>query len=216
MKYENVLEAIKKVKESSEKRNFEQRIDLTFNFKELDLKKPEHQMDFFLTLPNVPGKPKRVSGFVDTELIDEAKHNLEFYLTPDKFGQYKDKKAAKKLANSYDYFIAQATLMKDIAAAFGRILGSRGKMPNPKAGMVVPPRTQLAPLVAKLKNTIQVKVKTSPVFHAPIGSEKQADEEIARNIMFAFEQIVSHLPQEDRNIKSVYIKTTMGAPVKVM
>jgi large subunit ribosomal protein L1 len=84
-------------------------------------------VDFFLTLPNVPGKPKKVSGFVDTELIDEAKQNLEFYLTPDKFRDYKDKKAAKKLANDYDYFIAQATLMKDIAASFGRILGSRGK-----------------------------------------------------------------------------------------
>jgi ribosomal protein L1 len=39
MEYENVLEAVKKIKESSDKRNFEQRIDLTLNFKELDLKK---------------------------------------------------------------------------------------------------------------------------------------------------------------------------------
>ncbi|MFT4309002.1 MAG: 50S ribosomal protein L1 [Candidatus Woesearchaeota archaeon] len=216
MEYDKVLEAIKKAKESSNKRNFEQRIDLTFNFKELDLKKPDHQLDFFMTLPNIPGKPKRVSGFVDTELIEEAKNNLEFYITPDKFAQYKDKKAAKKLANSYDYFIAQATLMKDIAASFGRILGSRGKMPNPKAGMVVPPRTQLAPLIDRLKKTVHVKVKTSPVFHSAVGSEKQADDEIATNIMYAYEQIVSHLPQESKNIKSVYIKTTMGFPIKVI
>ncbi len=44
------LEALKKAKEGSKKRNFKQKVDLIFNLKDLDLKKPEQQVEFFLKL----------------------------------------------------------------------------------------------------------------------------------------------------------------------
>lgn len=217
MKAEDIKKALSKAKEQGKKRNFEQRIDLIVNFKELDLKKPENQLDFFTALPKNPGKEKKVAGFVDQELLEEAKGNLEFYITSDSFSEYaQDKKKAKKVANSYDYFVAQSNIMRDVAGAFGRILGSRGKMPNPKAGMVVAPRGSLGPIVSSLKRTVHVKVKSTPTFQAAVGSEKQSDDDIINNIISLYDQIVSHLPNEETNVKSVYIKTTMGVPVRLV
>lgn len=217
MDTETISKALAQAKESSKERKFAQRIDLIINFKELDLKKPDNHVDFFLTLPNNPGKPKRIAGFVDAELIDEAKANLAFYVTPDKFPEYaNDKKKAKELANTYDYFIAQANIMKDVAGSFGRILGSRGKMPNPKGGMVVAPKTSLKPLAERLTRTVHIKVKTTPTYQAGVGLETQSTEEIAANIAALYEQIINHLPSEAGNVRSVFVKTTMGAPVRVI
>jgi len=217
MKADDIKNALAKAKGQGKKRNFSQRIDLIVNFKELDLKKPENQLDFFTALPNNAGKEKKIAGFVDQELLEEAKGNLEFYITADNFKQYaSDKKKAKNVAGSYDYFVAQANIMRDVAGSFGRILGSRGKMPNPKAGMVIPPKGALGPIVSRLKKTVHVKVKSAPTFSAAVGSEKQTDDEITMNILSLYDQIVQHLPNEETNVKSVFIKTTMGAPVRLV
>jgi len=42
------LEALNKAKQDSKKRNFKQKVDLIVNLKDLDLKKPEQQVEFFL------------------------------------------------------------------------------------------------------------------------------------------------------------------------
>ena len=50
-----IKEAVSELKKSK-KRNFKQAIDLIINLKNLDLKKPEHQVEFFLQLPKYKGK----------------------------------------------------------------------------------------------------------------------------------------------------------------
>ena len=49
MEKEKILEALKSIR--NKKRKFSQSVDLVVSLKELDLKKPEHQVDFFITLP---------------------------------------------------------------------------------------------------------------------------------------------------------------------
>ncbi len=217
MNKEKIVNVLKKLKEQK-KRNFEQQIDFIINFKELDLKKPENQLNFFVTLPFSPGKEKKIAGFVDVDLVEDAKKYLDFYLTPEQFQEYaKDKKKIKKLAEEYDFFVAQGNLMKDIAANFGRVLGSRGKMPDPKGGMIVPPKGgNLKDIVSRLKKTVRVRVRTTPTFQTRIGSEKQDENEVAENVKHLFDQIVSHLPSEEKNVKSVFLKTTMGSPERLM
>ncbi len=217
MNKNKILEALKKLKEQK-KRNFEQQIDFIINFQELDLKKPENQLNFFVTLPFKPGKEKKVAGFVDVDLVEDAKKYLDFYLTPEQFQEYaKDKKKIKKLAEEYDFFIAQGNLMKDIAANFGRVLGSRGKMPDPKGGMIVPPKGgNLKDIVSRLRRTVRVRVRNTPNYQTRIGSESQKEEEVVENVNHLFEQIVSHLPSEVKNVKSVFLKTTMGKPERLM
>lgn len=127
----------------------------------------------------------------------------------------KDKKAVKKLAAEYDFFIAQANIMPKVATVFGRVLGPRGKMPNPKAGCVVPPKASLAPLYEKLQNMVRIKAKDKPIVMAVVGDQSLKDEELADNILYAYNQIAHHLPKEEHNIKDAFIKLTMSKPVKI-
>ncbi|RMF05048.1 50S ribosomal protein L1 [Candidatus Woesearchaeota archaeon] len=218
MNRKHILEVIKQAKAESKPRNFKQTYDLIINLKNLDLKNPAQQLDFFVTLPHPKGKLQKVCALVGPELADEARKYCTTTIIQDEFDAYqKDKKKIKKLAEEHDWFIAQANIMAKVAQVFGSVLGPRGKMPNPKAGCVVPPKASLGPLVEKLQKTVHVKAKdkNSPVVHLSVGREDMPDEEVAENIATLYDQVLHHLPGEHNNIKSVFLKLTMGKPVKM-
>ncbi len=208
-----ILDALKKAKESSNKRNFKQSVDFIVSFKDLDLKKPDNQLDFFVTLHHPKGKKVKVCALVGPELLDQAKSVCDLTISVDDFPKY-DKKKIKKLSRNFDFFIAQANIMPKVAATFGRILGPKGKMPNPKAGCVLPPEANIKPLYEKLQKTIYVNVKKDPLFQCLVGLEDNNEEEVADNILDVYNSIVTHLPSDKHNIKKMYLKLTMGPSVK--
>jgi large subunit ribosomal protein L1 len=210
------LKVLQEAKQAGGERKFKQSVDLIINLKDLDLKKPDNQVDFYVTLHNENGRKVRVCALVGPELKDEAQKNCDTTIHVDDFGEFqKDKKRVKKLAETHEYFIAQANIMAQVATAFGRVLGPRGKMPNPKAGCVVPPKAALKPLVERLQKTVRVSAKKAPVIQILVGKESMQDDVIADNIMFAFNQVQTHLPQEANNIKNAIVKLSMGKPVKL-
>jgi large subunit ribosomal protein L1 len=216
MDRKSLIEALKQARTNSPKRNFKQSFDFIVNLRGLDLKKPEQQIEFFMTLKHAKAKKTKVCALVGAELVDEAKTVCDFTIVQDDFQKYaQDKKATKKLAEQYDYFIAQANIMPKVAAAFGRVLGPRGKMPNPKSGCIVPPKFNLKPLYEKLQNTIKISAKTSLIVQTVVGSEDRKDDEIADNILAIYDQVVHHLPNDKNNIKSMYVKMTMGKAVDI-
>src|SRR3989344_3735757 len=147
-KFRKALDALKK---DSTKRKFTQSIELIVNLKDLNLKNPDEHVDIFTMLPKSRGKEIKVCALIGPELEAESKANCQKVIMQQEFDKYKqDKKAVKKLAEEYDFFIAQANIMGPIATAFGAILGPRKKMPNPKSGCIVPPKVTLKPLVEKL------------------------------------------------------------------
>ena len=211
-----VLEALKKAKAGSKKRNFNQTVDLIINLKGVDLKKTENQIDQFVQLHYPVGKKIKICALVGAELKDEASKSVDKTILSDDFDAYaKDKRMAKKLAREYDYFIGQANIMPKIASVFGKTLGTKGKMPNPKAGCIVPPKTNLRPLVEKLQKLVRVSAKTSPVAHAGVGKQEMDEEHVVDNILTVYNAVVARLPSGKHNIKSVYLKLTMGEPIKV-
>ena len=214
MKKEKVKEALKKIKESSKKRNFKQSIDLVINIKGINLKKPEEHIDTFAVLHYPKGRDTKICAFVGPELIENAKANCDLTLTVDDFSKYEgDKKKIRKLANSYDFFIAQANVMPKIAQTFGKVFGPKQKMPNPKAGCVVPPNANLAPLVDKLKKTVRLRAKTALNIQCIVGNEEQSDVEVIDNIMTVYRSLLHHLPHGDTNVRNVMIKLCMSEPV---
>ena len=127
----------------------------------------------------------------------------------------KDKKVTKALANDHTYFVAQANIMPKVAQTFGKVLGTRGKMPNPTAGCVVPPKAALKPLYEQLQKTLRLKAKAQPVVKCSVGSEDQNEEEVIDNIMTAYTTVLHKLPNESHNIKSVLLKLTMSKPIRI-
>ncbi len=215
MEKEELQSALQKAKDISEKRNFKQSFDLVINLKGLDMKKQEHNVDAFITLPHVRGRKTKVCALVGAELFEQAKQVYDSAVLSDTFEKYKDKREIKKLASSYDYFVAQANIMPKVATAFGKVFGPRGKMPNPKSGCVVPPNANLKPLYEKLQRTIRILTKNSPLVQCSVGTEDMKLNDVAENALAIYNTIVQALPNEKHNIKDVYIKLTMGKPVKV-
>lgn len=195
-------------------RKFTQSYDLLFALKELNLKKPEEQVDFYMQLPNNVGKKKKICALVGPELIDDAKEVCDTVIALDDFNSY-DKKKMKKIASEHDWFIGQANIMPKIAASWGRVLGPRAKMPNPKAGCIVPPKTSLKPLYERLQSTVRIEVKKQPNIQVMVGTQKMDEEKVIENIQAVNTQVVQHLPREENNVKNTMLKLTMSKPVKL-
>ena len=215
MDKEQIQSALAKAKDISDKRNFKQSFDLIINLKGIDLKKQEHQIDTFITLPHSRGKKVKVCALVGAELGEQAKNVCDFVVMSDNFDSYKDKKEMKKIAGSFDFFIAQANIMPKVATIFGRGFGPRGKMPNPKSGCIVAPNANLKPLYEKLQRTVRAITKGSAIIQCAIGTEDMNANDIAENALTVYTSLLQVLPNEKHSIKDIYIKLTMGKPVKV-
>ncbi len=215
MEQQEILKTLKEIR--NKKRKFSQAVDLVVSLKDLDMKKPEHQVDFFVTLPNSTGKKASVCALVAQELASEAKSVCDAVVLQDDFQRYaKDKKAVKKLVREHAFFIGQANIMPQVATAFGRVLGPKGKMPNPKAGCIVPPKAALKPLYLKLQNTVRVSAKTAPVVQCRLGNEGMTDEHLEQNFKVVYDQLIHSLPNGEDNVKAAFLKLTMGKPVRVL
>ena len=216
MNKEEILKSLKQLRTTSPKRKFKQSIDLVINLKGIDLKKPDQRIDNFLVLNHSKGKPVKTCIFLDKQLEAKAKGKFNTIITKEDFPKWTDKTKLKKLAKSHDFFIAQAILMSLVASTFGKTLGALGKMPNPKAGCVVPPEANLDPLAARLQKTVRVITKNETIIKDQVGIEDMPDEEIADNILTIYNYLMHTLSQKDANIKNIFIKFSMSPPVFIV
>ncbi len=212
MDKEQVQKVIEELKKNP-KRKFTQSYDLIINLKNLVIK--SNPVDFFVTLHYPKGKKIKVAAFVDVQLADAANEACDLVIREADFPKYADKKVQKKLAEGYDYFIAQANLMPKLAQAFGKVLGTKGKMPNPKLGCVVPPTANLKLLVDKLNKTVRLSAKKGLNLQCLVGKEDQREEEVIDNILTIYQTALKQLPEEKQNIKNVALKLSMSRPVRI-
>lgn len=212
MEKEKILTAIEQLRQQP-KRKFTQSYDIIINLKNVVVK--QTPLDLFITIPHFKGKKAKIAAFVDQQLAEQAQKHCDLVIKDTEFSKYADKKTAKKLAEGYDYFIAQVNIMPKVATAFGKFLGARGKMPNPKIGCVVPPNANLELLSKKLQQTIHLEAKKATNLQCIVGKEDQSAEEVAENILTIYNTVLKQVPNEEQNIKDVLLKLTMGKPVKV-
>ena len=215
MKKDDFIKGIQAAKAAKKERKFKQSVEFILNLKGLNLKKPEQHVDTYMQLPHERGKKVKVAALVEPELTEQAKTACDKVITHDELPKYTDKKTLKRIATEYDYFIAQANLMPDVAKTFGRVLGPRQKMPNPKAGCIIPPTANIQATVDKLKKTARLTAKTQASIKRLVGKEDTEDEQLAENIQAVYNAVIHELPQEKHNIKNVIIKLTMSPPVKI-
>jgi len=202
MELKKAIEELRK----NEKRNFEQSIDLIINLRRIDVKRDN--ISAVISIPHKV-KEKKVCGFFakKTELVKT--------IAPADFGRYSDKKMLKNLVKEYDFFIASAPLMPQVATAFGKVLGPAGKMPSPQLGVLMKEDdSTIKMLLEKISKSVKIRVKEASI-KLIIGKESMTDEQIADNIKALYEGIVNALPTKKDNVKNVMIKTTMSKPIKV-
>lgn len=201
----SILKGIKEVKKKAKKRNFIQRYDLIVNLKNLDLKKKENQIDETFLLPKKSGKKARVTFFSTTASKIEDCNVMKGSMI-EKLG--KDKKSLKELISKTDFFLAEPKLMPVVGKHLGKFLAPRGMMPKPVMGDV-------KEMVENLKNSVKVVIKKQPIIQTVVGSQDMKDEDVKKNIKALLTLLKKKLPEGKNNIKNVYLKLTMGSPVKL-
>ena len=198
--------AVQKALDSAKKRNFTETVELAINLKDVDLSIPKNRITDDIILPNGRGRAVKICVIGGGELALKAKDVADVVITPDELQAIADdKKQAKKLANSTDYFIAEAPLMAVVGKRLGTVLGPRGKMPKPIAPGVDP-----TAMIDGLRRTVSVRTKDRMTFHAPVGTVEMSVEELADNIETILKRVELKLEKGRMNIASSYVKTTMG------
>ena len=200
-----ILEGIKEIKERSKKRNFSQRYDLIINLKDLDLKKTENKVDEFFVLPKGSGKEASVTLFSDSVKKIEGCNIIK---SSEIEGLGRKKKEVKKLINQTDFFLAEPKLMPVVGKHLGKFLAPVGKMPKPVVG-------DAEKMIKDSGSAVRIIVNKQPIIHTVVGSEKMDDKDVEENIRGFLNFLKTKLPRGKNNIKNVYLKLTMGHPVKL-
>ena len=206
-----IMEAIEKAREASPARNFQQSFDLAINLRELDMNRPDQRVNLRFTLPNGVGA-RKVLVFASGDLALRARRaGADEVVEPAELDQLAtDKKAAKKAFQSYDSFVAEAPMMPTVGRVAGPILGPRGKMPVP-----VPPQAPIDNVIERERNTVILRSRDKPFVHCIVGKEDMSDEEVAQNIEAVVQNVTKATRRGFANVRSIYLKLTMGDAVKL-
>jgi large subunit ribosomal protein L1 len=203
---EKINQAIKDALSNAPKRKFVESVDITFTIKDVDLKNPTNRIKEEIRLPSGRGRELKIAMFAASEAATKAKAAGLTVFTPqdiEDLGGNKGK--AKKVANSYDFFLSEVPHMGLIGRYLGVVLGPRGKMPRP-----VPPTLDPGIIAAGLMSTVVVKSGDKTTFHTAFGTANQSEEELQANAMAVYNRVISKLERGLGNIRSLYIKTSMG------
>ncbi|HRR66306.1 MAG TPA: 50S ribosomal protein L1, partial [Methanomassiliicoccales archaeon] len=202
----------KKALEHSPKRNFVQTVDLSINLKDVDMSIPKNRIQEDIILPHGRGKPIKVCVIGSGEMLLKAKDVADRVVSVEELGTIADdKKQAKKMATEFEYFIAEAPLMPTIGKRLGIVLGPRGKMPKP-----IPPGADPKPMIDNLRRSVPVRSRDRLTFHTAVGTTDMPPEEIADNIEQIVKRLSTKLEKGTMNIRSAFVKTTMGPSEKVI
>lgn len=207
------VEAVQKALEESKKleRKFKQSVDVVINLKNIDMNDAKNRIEDEVMLPHGRGTEAKLALFASGDLALKSKNHVDLLIKPEEIEELaKDKKKFKKIADEYDFFIAEAPLMPTIGKTLGIILGPRGKMPKP-----VPPTIDITGVAKNLRKTVKVRSKTTRTIHATVGREEMTTEQIAENIDAILKRLEGKLERGKLNIGSVFVKTSMGPPMRI-
>jgi large subunit ribosomal protein L1 len=211
MEAKEIASKIKQALEGAPQRKFTESVDMAINLRDLDMSVPGNRINEEVVLPKGRGKKQKVAVIGSGEMVLKAKATADIVIQPDEIEKLADdRRNARKLVRSVEYFIAEAPLMPTIGKRLGVFMGPKGKMPRPMA-----PGADPTNLIDMLRKTVRVRSRDKATIHVPVGSSSMTPEDIAANVMEILHRVESKTPRGSGNIGSVYIKTTMGPAVKL-
>ena len=175
----------------------------------LNVRHADQQLRGTLMLPHGTGKSVRVAVFAEGEKAKEAED-----AGADVVGSAD---LAAKIEGGFDDFdVAVATPdMMGVVGKLGRILGPRGKMPNPKTGTVT---FDVAKAVGDVKGgKLEYRTDRGANVHLSIGKKSFDVRRLVENYAAVIEEIVRAKPSasKGRYIETITIATTMGPGIHI-
>jgi large subunit ribosomal protein L1 len=201
------LEALRLLKEVGSAK-FDETVETHVNLG-LNVRHADQQLRGTLMLPHGTGREMSVAVFAEGDKATEARE-----AGADVVGSAD---LATQVEGGFDEFdIAIATPdMMGIVGKLGRILGPRGKMPNPKTGTVT---FDVAKAVREAKaGKLEYRTDRGANIHLPIGKRSFDERQLLENYAVVVEEIVRVKPAaaKGRYIRSITVTTSMGPGVKV-
>jgi len=208
---QQLTDLIKKGKSEAKERKFNEAVEVILTLREVDAKKADLNVNETVYLPHPTSKVARICFIGAGDMALRAKNaKVDAVIDPSRLESLAgDKKEAKKVARSYDFFLADTALMPRIGKILGQSLGPRGKIPVP-----VPPNAPIETMIQRMRTAIRVRSRGSLGIAAKVGERKLSDSDLAENVLAVVQAVEKKLPQGEKNIKSVIVKTSMGKPVK--
>ena len=187
---------------------FDETVEAHFNLG-LNVRHAEQQLRGTLMLPHGTGRESRVAVFAEGEKAREAEEaGADVVGTAD---------LAKQIEEGFDDFdVAIATPdQMSVVGKLGRILGPRGKMPNPKTGTVT---MDVAKAVQEAKaGKLEYRTDRGANVHVAIGKKSFDERQLLENYATLIDEIMRAKPSaaKGRYIKTVTLTSTMGPGIHV-
>jgi len=216
MQKKDILSALNQMRETTKPRKFVQSIELIINFRGLDTKKPVNQVDVKVTLPHPTGKKgsgKSLLFAKDKSFIEAVKDKFDRVIEEPEIPKL-GKKEVAQIAAEFDVVLAEGAVMLLVGKHLGQQLAPKGKMPKP----VQPNPAMVEEMLKQMGNVTRItnkKGKFMPLIQTIIGNEKMEDAQLSENALSIYEAVVGQLPRKQQNIKSIFVKESMGPPVKL-
>ncbi len=176
----------------------------------VDSRHADQQVRGAIVLPHGTGKKVRVLVFAKGDKATAAKEAGAEYVGDMDLVE----KIQKENWFDFDVVIATPDMMGTIGR-LGRVLGTKGLMPNPKAGTVT---MDVAKAVNEAKaGKIEYRLDKTNIIHCPIGKASFGAEKLAENFNTLVGAVIKARPAAAKGqyIKSCVVASTMGPGIKV-
>ncbi|MDR3136490.1 MAG: 50S ribosomal protein L1 [Coriobacteriales bacterium] len=175
----------------------------------IDTRQADQQVRGSVSLPHGTGKSVRVAVFAEGERAREATEaGADVVGSDDLIARIQDGFL------DFDATVATPDMMSRVGR-LGRILGTRGLMPNPKLGTVT---NDISKIVSELKaGRVEYRADRYGICHVPIGKVSFEPEKIAENYSTLLDELLRVKPAaaKGRYLKSITLASTMGPGIAV-
>ncbi|MBQ9068641.1 MAG: 50S ribosomal protein L1 [Eggerthellaceae bacterium] len=188
--------------------NFDETVEGHFRLG-IDTRQADQQLRGMVSLPNGSGKTVRVAVFAEGEAAKAAEAAGADIVGSDDLIQ-----DIQNGMLDFDATVATPDQMPKVGK-LGKILGTRGLMPNPKLGTVTP---DVAKAIADLKGgKVEYRADRYGICHVVLGKTSFTPEQLAENYGTVFDELLRQKPAaaKGRYVKSVTVVSTMGKGIPV-
>jgi large subunit ribosomal protein L1 len=200
-------EAIRLLKSWPE-RKFDETVEIHFNLG-LNVRHADQQLRGTLMLPHGTGKEVKIAVFAEGDKAKEAED-----AGADVVGSADLAKQIEEGFDDFDVAIATPDQMSNVGK-LGRILGPRGKMPNPKTGTVT---MDVGKAVTDAKaGKLEYRTDRGANVHVSIGKRSFDERALVENYASLMDEIMRAKPAaaKGRYIRRITLTTTMGPGIHI-